>query len=164
MIKIKNFACVQFENEFFAFNVLKNKLFHFSGDEILLDKESLTLKKTYHDSMGREKTAKYHFEDDVVLDDEQFSINGNIRPTSKLLGYQIMESVVAKDFGYVYKNLSKTLQEKIDSEKLRAFFGNLSHFVPLGEDSFLGISNNEKKYVAFSISGDKVEDISIDEL
>ncbi len=161
--KIKNFACVIFENEIYALDIQKNKLVFFSGDEISLKDNEITLTKKFYDSLQRQKEAKYKLEDDVLVESENFSYASE-KNVAELVPFRLLESIKAKDYAYALDSLSPKLKESVDSEVLKKFFGNLKQFLPLDKNQFITISDNKKNFVTFSLLGNKIADISIDEL
>lgn len=162
IFKLKNFACVQSEEDFFAYSFKTGKLSHFSGD-IKLDENVLSMEKKFHDSMEREKKAKYLFDEEVVVQDEQFVRNEE--ETSELVPFKLLESVKAKDYAHALSFLSEKLKKHVDSPQLSKFFGNFSAFLPLSTTEYIIFNEKkEKAYVAFSLAGGKVDDISIDAL
>ncbi len=161
--KIKSFACVIFDNEIFALNMQNNKLFSFSGEEISLKDDEITLTKKFCDSLSRQKQAKYKLGDDVTVENESFS--HNLRKNIEgLLPFQLLESVKAKDYAYALDCLADNLKNNIDTATLQSFFGNLKEFLPLTKNQFITISDHKKNFVTFSVSSGKIDDISIDEL
>lgn len=161
VFKIKSFACVQFDSDLYAYSIDKNKLLHFCGDEMNVEGETLTLTKRMHDSLSRTKTAKYKFDDEVTLESENFEYNEN-NSSNNLIPFKFLEGVKAKDFKYLRSCLSENLQKSISDENLKKFFGNIQNFLPLTENEYLTISNNQKNYVTFSMKNGKIDDISMD--
>lgn len=162
ILKIKDFACVKFDEHLYAFSLKTGKLSHFMG-KISLDGNILTLEKKFHDSVGRESKTKFAFLEDVVKQDETFQKSSD-KSISELLPYKFMESVKAKDFSYAVSLLSDRLKESIDDQTLQEFFGNFSTFMPLSTTQFIILSGENKNFVTFSLKNDKVDDISIDKL
>lgn len=163
VFKYKNFACVQFENDFYAFDTKRNKLFHICGEDLQFENGKLSAIKKYHDSQGREKKITYRLDENVNLENETLQSDVDNART-ELLPYKIMESVVAKDFAFISKNLSDSLRSKLDESQLKSFFGNPSGFLPLTTEEFIIFSSKCKNYVKFSLSENKIADISIDNL
>ena len=161
VFKYKNFACVQFENDFYAFNIHKHKLFHFSGENLTFDNGKLSATKKIHDSMRRERSLTYIFNDDVTLEDESF-ISEELCNSPDLLPYKVLESAKAKDYAYIMSFLSENLKNQIDENHLNQFFGNIDSFLPLNLDEFITITSNGKNYVKFNVLNNKIHDISID--
>lgn len=164
VFKLKNFACVQFEKDLYAFSVSKNKLSHFGGDIIEIDKESLRLQKKFHDSISREKTAVYKFGDEISLEKETFMYNKDDKFSEELLPYKILESVKSKDYAFVFDSLSEKLKQQIDINQIKEFFGNISSFLPVSTTEFITLSNQQKNFVKFVIKNGKADDIIVDNL
>lgn len=163
VLKIKQFACVQFEKDFYAFSTTKNQLSHFCGDKIELSQDTIKVQKKFHDSLNREKNSIYKFEDDIILQNEEFFQNSTTNIPA-LVPYRVMESLRAKDFQYLIQNLSNNLQNSLKSTNICDFFGNFSDFLPVNETDFITLSSTAKNYVSFAMNGEKIEDITIDEL
>lgn len=81
-----------------------------------------------------------------------------------MVPYWFMESVLAKDYEYATQFLSEKLSQTIGKSEFAEFFGNFSTFLPLSRLDFITICGKEKNFVRFSLSGNKVDDISIDKL
>ena len=163
VFKHNNFACLKFLNDFYAYSIKKNKLFHFSANEITFKNGELNLTKKTNDSNNREKISKFKLEDEIVLLDESF-VSSQTKSNSDLLPYKAMESIKAKDFGFVYDFLSIKLKNQIKKNQLIDFFGNITSFLPINETEFITISKNNKNYIKFDIVDNKIYDISIDKL
>lgn len=161
--KHKNFACLKFDKDFYAFSTSKNKLYHFLGDSISFENGELVITKKFHDSNNREKSAKYKLDDELILDNQSF-INSDTKSPKELLAFKTMESIKANDYAFALNNLSDRLKNQIDASQLELFFGKISSFLPLSPTEFITISNTRKNYVKFSLFNDKIDDISIDNL
>lgn len=165
LFKVKNFACVQFQHDFFAYLVPADKLSHFSGDEISFDKNILTVTKKYHDSKCREKVSQYEISDEIKIKKEEvISTNKQDLFDKNLVSYKFLECVKANDFPQIKTYLAPNLSDKIGEEQIRSFFGYISDFLPLSANEFIAISSTSKKYVSFELINGKINDISIDEL
>ncbi|MBP3431895.1 MAG: hypothetical protein J6K39_03480 [Clostridia bacterium] len=160
VFKIKDYACVQFDDHFYAYSIKNNKLTHFCG-ELSLNGNSLELKKIFHDSQNREKSATYNFEEDIVVENETFT-SDYVCENPELTPYKLMESVKAKDFSCALNFLSENLKNSIDCDQIRSFFGNITTFLPLSTIEFITISANQKNFVRFNLADGKVDDITID--
>lgn len=163
IFKQKNFAFVQFENDLYIYSTNKHKLTHISGDEFELENNQLTVKKNINDSLSRQKNATYRFDSDIVLEKENFMYQ-QAQNKKELLPYRVMESIKAKDYGFVINSLTEKLKEEISVDQLKSFFGNVTSFLPLTTTEYITLSQNQKNYVSFSLLGDKIDDISIDSL
>ncbi len=163
VFKVKNFVCVQFKNDFYAFNCHKNKLSHIQGDELNFDTDKLVVIRKFNDSFGRERKATYKFEEDINMQDEEFTKNSEFA-SAELVPYRLLESVKAKDFSCALTFLSDNLKKNIDEEKLRQFFGNINSFLPLSTTEFITLCEKQKNFVKFEIQNDKIDDILIDAL
>ena len=162
ILKIGNFACVQFNEHLYAFSPKKNRLTHFDG-QAEIDGATLLLTKHFHDSEERERHAKYVFKEDIVMEEESFSRNEN-RINKDLAPYKLMESVKAKDFEFAHSLLSEKLKTEINSAQIREFFGNFSSFLPLSTTEFITISGAQKNYVKFNLHENLIDDITVDAL
>ena len=163
VFKEKNFACVQFEHDLYAFSTKNNKLVHFGGDHITCKKDTVTVQKRFHDSDNREKVSKYKFEDDIVLEEEHFSCDSH-KPLGQLVPFKLLEGVKAKDFEGSLNFLSDNLQKQIGSAQLQEFFGHITSFLPITPTEFITITPTTKSYATFVLKDDKIDDILIDEL
>ena len=161
--KLKNFACIEFEKDFYAFSIIENKIYHFSGTKISFDDNKLTVTKKYNDSNLREKVSTYNFSQDITLESENFVSNQNC-DFDEILPFKFLEGVKAKDYSSILHFLSQNLREKIDETKLQKFFGNVNEIMPLSINEFILTTNSTKKFVTFSLQNKKITDISIDDL
>jgi len=165
IFKIKNYAILQFQHDLYAYSMSSHRLIHFSGDELEMDGNNLKITKNFHDSLNREKSATYQFDEDIKIVSENFIVNHNqMKAHSKLIPFRLMESIKAKDFSFAYNCLSSNLKEKINQTQIKNFFGTISHFMPLSTTEFITICGHDKNYVKFDICQDKICDISIDKL
>lgn len=165
--KIKNFACVQFENELFVFSVKEGKVFHFVG-EIEIDGNQVCVTKKFFDSEMREKKSIFRLEEEIELENEEFVCTqtcGRVTEKIKSLApFKLLECVKAKDYVRGLNFLSEKLQKQIDSTQIKEFFGNFTDFLPISTTEFITISDKNKKFVQFSMNGNFVDDISVDDL
>ncbi len=165
VLKVKNFACVQLQQDFFAYSMQTERLSHLSGEMINFDKDTIIVTKKYCDSNCREKISRYEIADEIKLKDEQIiSTQKQEIKDKNLISYKFLECVKSNDFSESQKYLSDSLSGKIGEEQIKSFFGYLSEFLPLSANEFLAISGNNKKYVTFDLLNGKINDISIDEL
>ncbi len=161
--KHKKYVCLQFDCDFYAFNIEKNKLFHFVGSDIKFENGVLSLIKKFHDSTNREKHCIYNLGDEISVEKQTF-IADTPKTNDDLISYHFMESIKAKDYAFATSQLAENLKEKIDETSLKSFFGNIKSFLPLNLNEFISITSSEKNYVKFEIYNDKIVDISVDKL
>lgn len=161
IFKHKSFACVQYDNDLYAFSVPKNKLFHLQADSIVVNDSVVTTIKKYHDSVDREKTVEYKLEENFSVENENQISKPNKTP-QELLPYQFLESIKAHDYAFAKNCLSKDL--KIGEEQLMKFFGNILQFLPINENEYITISTNGKSYVTFALNKNIITDISVDNI
>lgn len=160
--KIKNFACAQFENDIYIFNVNSFKLSHINGN-ITISGDQILVERQFDDSCKRQKNSKYNLKEDIVLEEENFMHNtSDVSP--ELAPYKLMESMKAKDVDFALSLLSEKLKGQISKEQISQFFGNFSTFLPLSTTEFITISDKQKNYVKFNLTGGKIDDIVVDNL
>lgn len=164
IFKIKNFACVQFLHDFYAFLVQKNKLVHISGDEFELNGNILKVTKNIHDSLSHEKNSIYKFEDDIEVESENFVSSMQQNIPNDLTPFKLMECMKAKDFAGAFEFLDENLKEQIDKAQLSSFFGNFLDFLPISPTEFITFGATTKNFVTFSLNAGKIDDISVDAL
>lgn len=162
IFKLNSFACVQTDNDFFAYNTKNNKLSHFSGQNSLSG-NVLTVTKNFHDSLSRTKTAKYILKENIELENENI-LREEKKTIRELVPYKLLESVKAKDFEFAINLLAQPLKDKVDEAKLCDFFGNFTSFLPISTTEFITLSNKEKNFVTFCMQDDKVCDITVNAL
>ncbi len=156
------FVFVAFEKDFYAFNVLTEKLSHFSGENLSFENNVLSITKRFDDFSCREKTFSVLFEDGISIQNESYI--SSVNQDKKLLSFLFLEAVKSKDFACATVFLSERLQKRIKKENLSQFFGEIENFLPLNENEFLVLSKTCKNYVSFEIKDEKICDISLDEL
>ncbi len=165
VFKVKNFACVQLQQDFYAYSMQNEKLTHFCGETVVFENDTITVTKKYSDSKCREKISQYKIADEITLENEQvISSQSKSSFDENLVSFKFLESVKANDFSGTTEYLSSNLSAKIGKEQIKTFFGQISEFLPLSSNEFLAISNSNKKYVTFDLLNGKINDISIDEL
>lgn len=160
--KIKDFACVQSEQEFFAFSMKTQKLCRFSG-EVERNGDTLSVVKDFKDSESRIRKTEYKFSEDIVMQNQEFVKTASPHPRD-LAPYKLLESVKAKDFSRAIDFLSQDLKNQVNNEKIGEFFGNFSTFLPISATEFLILSDEVNSFAQFSLDGDKIADISVDAL
>lgn len=163
IFKQKNYACVQFEHDFYAFSMEKNKLFHFQGDDIVFENDLLKTSKVILDSQSRKREATFKFDNDVEITSESFE-RKDTGENLELVPYKFLEAVKSKDYDYVVDSLSAKLKQNINKEQIQKFFGNIKEFLPLNFNEFLIVSNDKKSYASFSLANGKINDITLDNL
>ena len=165
VLKIENFACVQFDSHnLYCFNVDTNKLSHFTGDELELNKNILKIKKKLNDCENRVKNSEISFEKNEILV-KNLSFEYNLQNEEKdLIPYRFLDAIKSKDITFAKKILRDDLQNKIPNEQLANFFGNIKNFLPISLTEFLVLGSNFNTYVKFSVQNDRISDISADKL
>jgi len=162
VFKLKNFACVLFQNDFYAFNIKQEKLFHFSGESLSFENDVLSVTKKIHDLNNREKTFQVKFGDGISIENSVCSSDKT--KFGDLVCLNFLESIKAEDFASATNLLSDNLKEKIGAEQLEVFFGKITNILPLNTKEFLLVCKNSKNYVCFSVENGKIFDISLDNL
>ncbi len=163
IFKVKDYACVQFEKNFYAFNCKRNKLSHIEGENLSFDNDKLSVTRSFFDSDGRVRKAVYNFGEEISMQEANF-FKENKAYQRELAPYKMLESVRAKDFDCALSFLSENLKKSIDEERLKEFFGSVTTFLPLSTTEFITLSGKQKNFVKFEIQSDKIEDILIDAL
>lgn len=155
LFKCGSFVCVQFKSDFYAFDVFKEKLYHFYGEQISFEKDTLYILKN-------SQKLKIKFEKELKIMQEN---NKKIDSECKILPqYQFLLSLKDKNFESCLDFFSSQMREKLSPEKLQEFFGNFQSVLPLNENEYIVYSYQNKKYVTFEIEDDKICDINIDQL
>lgn len=160
--KIKNFACAQFDEDLYIFNVQTYKLSHLSGN-ITIEGDQIVVERQFEDSCKRQKNSKYNLKEDIVLEEENF-LHTETQISPELAPYKLMESMKAKDVDFALSLLSEKLKKEVSSDQITQFFGNFSAFLPLSTTEFITISGKQKNYVKFNIANGKIDDIVVDNL
>lgn len=163
VFKYKSFACIQFDNDFYAYQPTKNKLFHLNANDIVFENGKLSGTKYFNDSIGRKKTAVYLLSDTITPEEEKFYIQAHPQDEN-LLSFRFVEAIKAKDFEYAFDCLSEELKTKIKPEQLKSFFQDFTQFLPLSLTEFLILYDNKKSYAHFEILNNKISDITLDDI
>ena len=161
LLSIGSFGCVMFEKDFYAFSMPKEKLFHFDGEKLCLEKDTLSITKKLHDFSNRTKTYEIKFGDGITIQNEEF-LESSI--PQKLLCFDFLQAIKCKNFASAINFLSEKLKNKIKKQNLENFFGKIQNILPFSETEFLIISNYGKNYVKFELENEKICDISLDQL
>lgn len=164
IFKVKNFACVQFDNNLYAYSIDKNKLTHFGGDSLEIKQNTISVQKKFHDSDNREKNAIYNLSEEINVEKEDFMHNSTEQIPQKLIPFKLLESIKARDYACAMDFLSEKLKNELDANQMKEFFGEVTNFLPINTNEFITISNFNKNYVKFVLSDDKIDDILIDNL
>lgn len=162
MIKAQNFACAQFDNEFFAFDTQREKLYHFSGEDFSFEKNILTICRKYDDNSGRERKYKVSFSDKISVTENTFVKKEQKEP--ELIPFDFLQAIKSEDFACATNYLSSKLKEKIGRLELESFFGKIQQILPIDTNTFIVFSNSKKQYVSFEIVDNHICDISLDDL
>ena len=162
LFKLKNFACLLFPQDFYAFSVQKEKLYHFSGEELSFEENVLSITKKFHDCLNHEKTYKVKFDEDISVTDQIFTSRENT--FQELLCLSFLDSVKVCDYASAKNFLAPTLQNKIDKDKMEQFFGKINQTIPINEKEFILTTTFGKKYVVFDTKDGQICDISLDNL
>ena len=162
VFKLQNFACIKFKQDFYAFSIKQEKLFHFAGDALSFENGILSVTKKYHDINIREKTFNIKFENGITIENQLFSSEEN--KFSSLTCLSFLESVRAGDYACALNCLSTELKNRINQENLKEFFGNIIHILPLSLTEFILIAQKKKSYVSFEMTEGQISDITLDDL
>ncbi len=155
IFKSGNFACVQFKKDFYAFDISKEKLYHFFCENLHFEDNTLYVIKN-----NQKLSVKFENELKISQEfDKKTDFGCKILPQ-----YQFLLALKDKNFQLCLNYFSNKLKEKITPEKLQEFFGNFSSVLPINENDFIIYNPNDKKYVTFEIEDDKICDINIDQL
>lgn len=162
-LKIGSFVLAIFEEDAYAFCTKTGKLSHFGG-AVEVDGNRVKVCKKFADSLMRQRNATFVLDGNLRLAEENFMRSRPEIENADVVPYSFMESVRAKDYEYAAQFLSEKLRQTIGKNEFAEFFGNFSTFLPLSRLDFITICGKEKNFVRFSLSGNKVDDISIDKL
>ena len=162
ILKFQNFACVQFDNDFYAYDMQKEKLYHISGEDFALDKNTLTVTKIYNDCSSRERVYKVVFSDKILIENSTFVKKE--QKESDLIPYEFLQAVKAEDYSCALGFLNEKLKEKIGKTELESFFGKIQQILPINLNEFIVFSQCAKFYVSFDIKDRQICDISLDKL
>lgn len=160
--KVKNFVIAQMADDTYALSLKTMKMSHFSG-QCSFDGDKLVQTKSFDDSLRREKTATYQFDEGVTPLSEKFDYSKKAT-IDELVPYRLLESVKSHDYAFAFDCLSNHLKEKINQDQIKEFFGTVQSFLPLSTTEFITLSPDEKNYVKFDLQKDKISDITIDKL
>ena len=161
LISVGAFGCVMFENDFYAFSMTKEKLFHFDGEELKFEKNTLFVTKKFHDFSNREKAYEISLTDGINVQNEQFLQSDFPK---NLICFNFLQAIKCKNFASAINFLNEKLKNKIKRQNLETFFGKIQNILPFSETEYILITNNDKNYAKFELENEKICDISLDKL
>ncbi len=133
------------------------------------DKNTITILSPMHDSLHHGLVEKYDISQDFSKTRDIVYIDGKDFPhvDNALVPYVFLDAVHCEDYLLAKTYLSPTLSERLDSEHIRAFFGNFESIFSAYWDSEGGVAvthrENGKKYAKvyhFDINADgKIQNI-----
>lgn len=74
--------------------------------------------------------------------------------------YQFLNSIKFGDYAYCLKMLAPQLNNRLNEESLKAYFGNISYFYMLDPFTAYAISNDKNVIFEFTVKNQKISDIS----
>lgn len=167
----KNFICGNFNHiiyakfsdsyneKIIAYNTLTNHAKMFSGDNIDINKNGFIIK-------NNSSTSYQNIQSEYFIDNQGLKIKSkSLIPSDRflpeeLISYNFMESIKNNDYKNALSYLSENLQSKINETTLKNYFGDISYFYTIDKNSCFTISDNKNILYDFSISNNKINEIT----
>ncbi len=143
-----------------AYNVKNNKAKVFKGDEIQLLDNGFKI-TSYDKGIYREINEDFIIDKDGVKNSSKtFTLAQNALQLNKLLVFNFISAIKNEDYSSAHQLLSMSLQEKINQEALKKYFGQISYFYLIDDKTVFAISNGENIIYNFSIDDKSILDIT----
>ena len=141
-----------------AYNSQKNTAKVFNAKEILIDENGFSL---IDSAFGYSSISQilYVDEEGLKVRKKDF-ISSSLSTPTETLSYQFLNSVKIGDFDKALSMLSPNLNNRLNKDSLKAYFGNISYFYMLNPQSAYAISNDKNVVYEFQIENNKIRDIS----
>jgi len=146
------------EDVLIAYNPKKNSAKVFRADKIELEKYGFTVHKTY---FNYKQIEEHYYVDSAGLKvkNKSFVTAESMPSPIEALPYKFMIAVKCGDYAACMNMISHSLAQKLSTETLKDYFGEISYFYMISPYSCFAISNNQNKIFDFSIANDKIIDI-----
>lgn len=146
-------------NTLIAYNAQKNTARVFNADEIKLDDEGFVLNSS---AFGYTSISQH-----LYIDDEGLKIRKKdfISASSQLvpeetIPYQFLNSIKYGDYEKGLNMLAPQLNDRLNCESLKSYFGDISYFYMLNPNTAYAISNNQNVIYEFQVKDQKICEIS----
>lgn len=141
-----------------AYNTKNSNTKMFKGESIEISQEGFSVEKS---ASGYDKIKEEYVvtKEGLKIKERLFSpLNHN--PSNEMICYHFMNRILNGDFDNALALLSPSLQSSLSANSLREFFGKVSYIFPLSAESCFAISNSKNKIYKFSLSNNKITEIS----
>lgn len=147
------------ESSLVAYNAKKNTAKIFKAEEITLDNNEFTLKNSV---FGYASITQHLYVDDEGLKIKKkdfVQASSHIAP-EETLAYQFLNSYKYGDYKQCLSMLAPELNDRLDAEGLKAYFGNISYFYMISPTTAYAISNDKNILFEFAFKEEKICEIS----
>lgn len=169
--KYKSFKCGNFkfinycllanisgDSTLIAYNTKKNTAKVFNAQEINLDIDGWTLVNT---AFGYTSITQHLYVDDEGLKTRKKDfISSSLSCPEETLPYQLLSAIKFGDYEKGLSMLAPELKDRLNSESLKAYFGNISYFYMLSPLSAYAIADNKNIVFEFQVKDKKITEIS----
>ena len=140
-----------------AYNTRTNKSKLFQGDDIKVNENGFVvtnMKNTFYN----QTTMEYIFDEGIKIKSKVFSKNTNI--PQELVTFNFVTCLKLKDYQNALSLLSESLQNTVNEESLKKYFGEITYFYMIDQTTCFALSNGKNKLFRFNIEQNKISEIS----
>lgn len=147
------------ENTLLVYNVKKNTARVFNAKEIAKEDDGFVLKNS---AFGYTSvTAQLYIDDEgLKVRKKDFIEAPGFQPLKETISYQFLNSVKIGDFSKALSLLDENLNDRLNSESLKVYFGDITYFYMLNPLTAYAISNGENVVYEFEVKNQKITEIS----
>ena len=158
----KHINYVSYEDEkkhfLIAYNTQNGKSKLFQGNEIEIKENGFIV--TNEKNNFFKKVVEEYFIDEDGLKSKSKVFSRKTIADDNMLCYEFITSIKFKDYQNALNLLTPSLQENIDENALKKYFGDISYFYMIDPLSCFALSNDENKIFVFNIKENKICEIS----
>ena len=142
-----------------CYNPITNKTKLFSGNKIKLNSSGFSVIKEQYENYDKITEEYIVDEDGLKVKNKTFIQSDRLIPEN-LLVYQFMSSIKNGDISSAYSILSRDLQNEIDKDVLKQYFGDVSYFYLLDVSTCFAIVEGKNKLFEFNVTDGKINEIN----
>lgn len=147
------------ENTLICYNAKKNTAKTFTSSDIKIENNEFIL-TSYPFGYASIIQHFYIDEEGLKVRKKDFVQASAINSPEQTLPYRFLNSIKIGDYKYCLKMLAPQLNDRLNEESLKAYFGNISYFYMLSPLSAYAISNDKNVIFEFAVKDNKIAEIS----
>jgi len=142
-----------------AYNAKNNTAKMFNANEILEEENGFILKNSAY---GYTSISQHLYidEEGLKIRKKEFVQSSSLSSLDEVIPYQFLNSIKFGDYEKALSMLDNTLYDRLNTESLKAYFGNISYFYMLNPHTAYAISNNNNVIYEFQVKDKKINEIS----